>query len=174
MPRPTCCRRVAQAPLILCFAPQVANPNVIGDMFISLDELEAIRLADLDNLYQEHAADEMGVSRQTFGRILKSAHNKVADALVNGKTLCVEGGHVMVTKQRTFKCSDCENSWDLPCGTGRPEKCPECESTSFNRIHEDGTIGCHGGEHHQHEEGHCCCKDGAKSDLIASIPLTVE
>jgi len=59
-----------------------------------VDELEAIRLADLHGLYQEDAAKQMNVSRQTLGRILESAHKKIADTLVNGKALLIEGGPV--------------------------------------------------------------------------------
>lgn len=61
---------------------------------MSLDEFEAIRLADGEGLYQEEAAGRMGVSRTTFARILDSAHRKVADVLAGGKCLRLEGGHV--------------------------------------------------------------------------------
>lgn len=61
---------------------------------MSLDEFEAIRLADREGLYQEEAAGRMGVSRTTFGRILESAHRKVAEVLAGGTCLRVEGGHV--------------------------------------------------------------------------------
>jgi uncharacterized protein len=57
---------------------------------LAADELEAMRLTDLEGLYQEQAAEQMGVSRQTLGLILKRAHKKVAEALVLGKAICVE------------------------------------------------------------------------------------
>jgi predicted DNA-binding protein (UPF0251 family) len=60
---------------------------------LTVDEFEAVRLADLEGLYQENAAEKMRISRQTFGRILDSAHKKIADALVNGKALSIEGGN---------------------------------------------------------------------------------
>jgi uncharacterized protein len=63
---------------------------------MTLDEFESIRLADLGNLYQEQAAEQMQVSRPTFSRIIESAHAKLADALVHGKALRIEGGHVQV------------------------------------------------------------------------------
>ena len=63
---------------------------------MSLDEFEAIRLADLDGLYQEQAAEQMRVSRATFSRIIESAHRKLADVLVHGKALRIEGGSVQV------------------------------------------------------------------------------
>jgi predicted DNA-binding protein (UPF0251 family) len=61
---------------------------------LAADELEAIRLADFEGLYQEQAAEQMGVSRQTFGLIVARAHKKVAEALTQGKAICVEGASV--------------------------------------------------------------------------------
>jgi predicted DNA-binding protein (UPF0251 family) len=58
---------------------------------LAADELEAIRLADFEGLYQEQAAEQMGVSRQTFGLIIARAHKKVAEALTHGKAIRVEG-----------------------------------------------------------------------------------
>jgi predicted DNA-binding protein (UPF0251 family) len=55
-----------------------------------LDEVEAIRLADLEDLYQEQAAKKMNISRQTFGNIIHSAHKKIADAIINGKALQIK------------------------------------------------------------------------------------
>ena len=75
-----------------------------------MDELEAIRMADLESMYQEEAAELMGVSRQTFGNILKAAHAKVADCLVNAKKLKIEGGVVeCVGRRHRRKCKG-ENS----------------------------------------------------------------
>jgi predicted DNA-binding protein (UPF0251 family) len=61
---------------------------------LNLDEYEAIRLADYEQLYQEKAAARMNISRQTFGRIIEAAHKKIADVLMNGKALKIEGGEV--------------------------------------------------------------------------------
>ena len=63
---------------------------------LTFDEIEALRLGDLEGLYQEQAAEKMNVSRQTFGRIIDSAHKKIADALVNGKALSIEGGNIKI------------------------------------------------------------------------------
>jgi len=60
----------------------------------SQDELEAVRLADFEELYQEDAAKKMNISRQTFGNIINSAHKKIADVLLHGKALKIEGGIV--------------------------------------------------------------------------------
>jgi predicted DNA-binding protein (UPF0251 family) len=59
-----------------------------------MDEFEAIRLADLERLYHEQAAEKMGISRQTFGRILEAARSKVAKALARGLALRIEADRV--------------------------------------------------------------------------------
>ncbi len=94
MPRPHCPRRIGWLPKIRCFSPQGGSENPQGVVSLTLDEFEALRLADLEGLYHEGAAQKMGVSRPTFGRVLESARRKVAEALVFGKTLYIEGGTV--------------------------------------------------------------------------------
>ena len=61
---------------------------------ITLDQFEALRLADFEGLYQEEAAARMNVSRPTFGRILEAAHRGVAEALTLGKALRIRGGSI--------------------------------------------------------------------------------
>ncbi len=100
MPRPYCCRRIAGQPAASIFKPIGVPMRTLDEIVMTLDEFEAIRLADLDGLYQESAAAQMGVSRPTFSRITASAHRKVADALVHGKALRIEGGPVQVAGQR--------------------------------------------------------------------------
>jgi len=68
----------------------------LGAVELSLDELEALRLADLQGRSQADAAARMGVSRATFGRVVASARGKVASALVQGRTIHIEGGPVAV------------------------------------------------------------------------------
>jgi len=109
----------------------------LEELTLTVDEFEAIRLADLQGLYHDKAAEEMNVSRQTFGRIIESARRKVAQALVEAKALTIEGGDFEVTETRKFKCYDCQHTWELPHGTGRPGECPECKSTSIHRAEED-------------------------------------
>jgi predicted DNA-binding protein (UPF0251 family) len=67
---------------------------MLEEINLTLDELEAVRLADFNGLYQEDAAKRMDVSRQTFGNIINSAHKKIADVLLNAKALKIEGGTV--------------------------------------------------------------------------------
>lgn len=68
--------------------------NGTDPVVLTLDEYESIRLADLEGLYQEEAAGYMNTSRQTFARIIESAHRKIASVLVEGRPLLIEGGNV--------------------------------------------------------------------------------
>ena len=94
MPRPRHFRRVGCLPQSNYYKPRGIPLSVLQHVNLTIDELEAIRLADLEALYQEDAAKRMNVSRQTFGRMLESAHKKIADALVNGKALLIKGGTI--------------------------------------------------------------------------------
>lgn len=145
MPRPRQCRRVGCLPSVAYFKPRGIPLCELEEVALAVDEFEAIRLADLDGLYQEDAAEKMGISRQTFGRAIESARRKVADALVNGKALRIEGGDFMVANMRTFKCSDCQHSWQMAHGTPRPAECPACHGTNLHRAGEErGPQGQHG------------------------------
>jgi hypothetical protein len=73
-------------------------------MSIGLDELEAIRLADVEGLYQDAAAERMGVSRQTYARILSRGRHVVAACLVEGRALVVGTGPVIEDAQPTAEC----------------------------------------------------------------------
>jgi predicted DNA-binding protein (UPF0251 family) len=100
VPRPHCCRRIGGQPAASIFKPIGIPMRMLDEVVMTLDEFEAIRLADLDGLYQESAAAQMEVSRPTFSRITAAAHRKLADAIVHGKALRIEGGPVLVTGDR--------------------------------------------------------------------------
>jgi len=87
MPRPFKCRRIAGSPGTDYFKPRGIPLAELEEAELTLEEFEAVRLADLAELYQEEAAGKMNISRQTFGNIIVSAHRKIADAIVNGKAL---------------------------------------------------------------------------------------
>ena len=90
MPRNKCRRHIEGQPGINYYKPVGIPLRFLDEVNLLLDEFEAIRLADLEGLYQEDAAEKMKISRQTFGRILTSAHNKIADAIINGKSIRIE------------------------------------------------------------------------------------
>jgi predicted DNA-binding protein (UPF0251 family) len=100
MPRPRHCRRVWQLPQANYYKPRGIPLSVLEEVTLTVDEFEAIRLTDLEGLYQADAAKKMNISRQTLGRILESAHKKIADALVNGKALLIKGGPIEITAAR--------------------------------------------------------------------------
>jgi len=94
MSRPCRCRRIRCRPDTNYFKPRGIPLDALEEVNLTLDELEAVRLADLSELYQEDAAKKMNISRQTFGNIINSAHKKIADALLNAKALKIEGGNI--------------------------------------------------------------------------------
>ena len=87
MARPMICRKVACDVLVRYFKPQGLSMRDLDEIALSLDEVEAMRLADIEDLYQADAALKLGVSRQTLGNIMARAHKKVATALIEGKAL---------------------------------------------------------------------------------------
>jgi predicted DNA-binding protein (UPF0251 family) len=99
----------------------------LKDVILTLDELEAIRLADLEGMYQRQAAVRMNVSRQTFGNIVIAARRKIADALLNAKALKIEGGMYERAETDSFKCNRCNHVWQVARGTARPTGCPHCK-----------------------------------------------
>jgi predicted DNA-binding protein (UPF0251 family) len=96
MARPMCRRHVQLEPACVYFKPRGVPMTELREVVLTVDEVEALRLADLEAKYHDQAADAMGISRSTFGRIVESARKKVADALVNGCALKIEGGHVEI------------------------------------------------------------------------------
>jgi predicted DNA-binding protein (UPF0251 family) len=94
MSRPCCLRHIGCKPNAGVFKPAGIPLCELDWVTLTLDEVEALRLADLNGLYQEQAAQRMRISRPTFSRIVEEARRKVADALVHGKALRLEGGAV--------------------------------------------------------------------------------
>ena len=90
--RPKKTRWVKCVPGERCFKPLCRPLNKVHGVYLTLDEFEAIRLADLEGLKQEDAAKRLKISRPTFSRIISSARGKVGDALVNIKAIRIEGG----------------------------------------------------------------------------------
>ncbi len=91
MPRPKIPRCVSAYPAVEAFVPH--GQSAAGEVVLSVEELEAIRLSDFEQLDQETAARMMRVSRHTYGRILGNARRQVAEALVTGKALKIAGGN---------------------------------------------------------------------------------
>ncbi|MBW2249822.1 MAG: DUF134 domain-containing protein [Deltaproteobacteria bacterium] len=135
MVRPQKRRIVAYNPDISYFKPRGIPLIDLEEVQITIDEYEALRLSDLLDMPYEEAAVKMKVSRATFGRIVRRARKTVADALINGKAIIIQGGNYrIVDKSRIFVCNNCNKKWKEPRGTGRPENCPLCNQKDFYRI----------------------------------------
>ncbi len=105
MPRPIKCRMIGNKPDVVLFKPRGIPVTMLEDVKLTFEELEAIRLKDLEDLNQSDAAARMSISRATFQRILRSARGKITDALVNGKAIHIEGGNYKLSNFRRFcKC----------------------------------------------------------------------
>jgi predicted DNA-binding protein (UPF0251 family) len=97
--RPKKTRWVKCAPGEKCFKPQCKPLQELEGVILTVDEYEAVRLSDLEGLTQEEASKKMKVHRSTISRILRSAHQKIADALVNVKAIRIEGGSCRIIKR---------------------------------------------------------------------------
>ncbi len=152
MPRPKRCRRVGLLPGSTLFKPAGVPARELDEVVLEVDEFEALRLADYEGLYQEQAAERMGISRQTFGRIVEAARKKVTQALVKGLALRIEGGEVARAETRAFACADCGQIWEVPLDTVVPKGCPSCQGTNSLPAQGAEAGPCPGGGH--------CRRDG--------------
>ena len=132
-------RRVASIPQVTYFKPAGVPARLLEEVRLSVEEAEALRLKDLERLEQEEGAQKMNISRPTFQRVLGSARSKVADALLNGKAMRIEGGNFEMALRR-FHCLS-GHSWDVPFETmitNPPEACPACKSPNILPIQPHG------------------------------------
>ncbi|MDI6814656.1 MAG: DUF134 domain-containing protein [Dehalococcoidales bacterium] len=130
MPRPPKWRCVSFQPQITFFAPAAVPPHFLEEVCLSFEEVEAIRLKDFEGLGQEESAQRMKISGSTFHRVLESARRKVADALLHGKAIRIEGGNFGMPIQR-FRCNRDGHEWQVPFETmvaSQPLVCPNCNS----------------------------------------------
>ena len=127
MVRPTKLRNVEFFPEGTYFIPSGKPKCEIEEINLKVEELEALRLKDIEDLKQEECAEKMEVSRQTFQNILNSARKKVALALTEGNAIRICDGNYK-TSSCQFKCSECGSIYDI---NYREDKhtCPECGST---------------------------------------------
>jgi len=100
MPRPRIRRRIFFDPKITYFKPAGISLRHLQDSILTKDELEAVRLIDLEQIEQKKAAKQMKISQPTLSRLLTSARRKIADALVNGKSIKIQGGNFKMVKGR--------------------------------------------------------------------------
>ena len=133
MARPTKWRRIEHMPTVEHFVPSGQETSEFDENILKLEELEAIRLKDLEGLEQEECAERMQVSRPTFQRILLVAREKVADSLINGKAIRIEGGN-FTRNICPLKCLDCGNEWTESFENMEQKEscvCPKCGSKNI-------------------------------------------
>lgn len=130
MVRPRLQRKVSGEFSATYFKPAGIPVRELQTINLTVDELEAVRLTDLEELYQADAAEKMNVSRQTLGNILKSAHKKIAEALIQGKAIRIEGGAVEFIRNKYF-CPECDNTFS---GKDNEDSCPECNSSKIEPL----------------------------------------
>ena len=98
MVRPRLCRRVRCNPEVIYFKPRGIPLRELEEVILLVDEYEAVRLKDLEGLEQEECAKKMNVSQPTFHRLVLSARKKIADAIINGKAIKIEGGNFRISR----------------------------------------------------------------------------
>ena len=156
MVRIRCCGIVDDFPRCKRFLAEAENAETI---LLQVEEYEAIRLKDYEGLEQNEAAKIMDLSRATFQRVLQSAKQKVAEALVKGCNILIEGGFFKMAN-RKFECQDCKHVWEVaPCSEGGKHgyeiECPKCGSLKKIKLMNGERHVCGGGHHGQN--GHGCC-----------------
>ena len=144
MPRPQKERIIFKQPLFTRFKPAGIKASVLDRVDLTIDEYEAIRLADYLGYNHLQASKIMDISRSTFSRLVDKARNKIATFIIEGKELDIAGGSVRFSKD-LFKCLDCgaifEPNSEIPI-------CPECNSN--NTINLSASYGHGRGRRRRH------------------------
>ncbi|MGB4659844.1 MAG: DUF134 domain-containing protein [Mobilitalea sp.] len=147
MARPIKLRKIEHIPAIPYFVPSETEVSELPENVLKLEELEAIRLKDLEGLEQGECAERMEVSRPTFQRILLSAREKVADSLINGKMIHIEGGN-FTRNICPIQCKKCGKKWkesfeNLEAIKNGNYVCPDCGSDDVICEHNCKDKFCH-------------------------------
>lgn len=121
--RPPKWRYVRFIPDATYFKPVGVPLKELEEVVLAVEELEALRLKDIEGLEQEECAEKMNVSRPTFVRVINTARRKVAEALVKGYAIRIEGGNYQIVG--TVRCGRCGHEWHQP-ETGIELACPKC------------------------------------------------
>lgn len=132
MARPTKERRIEFIPEVKFFKPAGIPMNRIEEVSLTMEEIEAVRLKDLEGLNQEEAAEKMNVSRPTFQRILVEARQKIAESLIRGKAIRFRGGDYKLADD--IHCPRCGRNYKRKIlkesgqkNHARSGDCPKCQ-----------------------------------------------
>jgi len=138
MPRPFRRRRVGFSTNFFNFVPRgIRN---FDEVILAVDEAEAIKLIDIEEMEQEKAAKKMQISQPTFSRILKTARKKVSDAIINGKAIKIQGGNIKMVQPRGMGMRRMAGiggrgrMGGIAAGPGGNCKCPKCGTEAIHEI----------------------------------------
>jgi len=132
MPRKEKNRIVNQPPIISEFKPVGLASRFLNEITITLDEYEAIRLADFMQLSHDEASLEMDISRPTFTKLLERARKKLAEFIVSGKKLRIVNGNIHFRKN-IYKCLNCEQMFVIEISE-TVSLCPSCHSVNISNL----------------------------------------
>ena len=132
MPRPKNKRIVHEPPLFSEFKPVGIKGQSLEQILLTLDEFEAFRLADDIGLSHAEAADEMEISRSTFTRLIETSRKKIAELIINGKLLTIEGGNIHFRKN-LMRCQSCGHMFRINFNETLTE-CPSCNSKNLLNL----------------------------------------
>jgi len=130
MSRPKQSRKICNPPLMQGFKPYGLIKNNCSSITLLMDEYETLRLLDYEGMNQDKAAEQMNVSRPTLTRIYENARKVIAQALVEGKVIVIEGGNVQFDKQ-WFRCKRCHK---LIGGIENHVKCKNCTNFDSDEL----------------------------------------
>jgi len=169
-PRPLRLRKISNPPIISGFKPY-GNKKTEGDpgtVFLHIEEYEALRLCDYNMLNHHQASETMDISRPTLTRIYARARQKIAEALVKGKQIIIEGGKVFFDSE-WFSCKECGCYFNNPEKQEEIKECPLCRSNNFSNYEqkddesEESLMRCNNicicpacGFEQSHQFGHPC------------------
>lgn len=134
-------RKVLELPIIKGFKPFgiLKNTKSSNPVILLIEEYEALRLCDYEQLNHHAASVEMGVSRPTLTRIYASALRKIAQAFVEGRSISIEGGKVYFDSE-WFHCSTCTCHFNHSEKNNAPDVCPLCSSSDIQHILNDKEV----------------------------------
>ncbi len=132
MARPQYDRIVHEPPLFSEFKPVGVRGHELNQILLTLDEFEALRLADQLGYTHEAAAEEMEISRSTFTRLIEKARKKIADFIIHGRLLTIEGGSIHF-RNNIIRCQDCGHMFRISFDQD-VRSCPECDSKNLINL----------------------------------------
>lgn len=125
-------RRIHRPPQFNNFKPAGVPRKFLESVILTVDEYEAIRLADYQQMEHQQSADEMNISRPTFTRLIEKARKKMAQVIIEGKELIIMGGNIDFV-YNLHECKDCGEVVQKPF-TEDQEACPDCGSSNMQDL----------------------------------------